>query len=129
MSPAETKREIVRRMRVKDLEGTMALIADDAVYFWSNGSAMFGKAEIAEGMKTNFASIQDDTYDVHDLTWIAETDDVAACVFRFVWTGKIDGEPVSGRGRGATVLKRVDGAWRIAHENLSQGQWRRRSES
>jgi len=129
MSPAETKREMVRRMRVKDLEGTMALIADDAVYFWSNGSAMFGKAEIAEGMKTNFASIQDDTYDVHDLTWIAETDDVAACVFRFVWTGKIDGEPVSGRGRGATVLKRVDGAWRIAHENLSQGQWRRRSES
>ena len=125
MSPAETKREVVRRMGAKDLEGTMALIADEAVYFWSNGSAMFGKAEIAEGMKANFAGIQDDTYHVRDVVWIAEGDDIAACVFRFEWTGKVNGQPVSGRGRGATVLKRIDGKWRIAHENLSQGGWRR----
>ena len=124
MTPAETKREMVRRMGAKDLAGTMALIADDAVHFWSNGSAMFGKAEIAEGTKTNFAGIEDDTYDVHDVIWLAEGDDIAACVFRFEWTGKMDGRPVSGRGRGATVLKRVDGEWRIAHENLSQGRWK-----
>jgi uncharacterized protein (TIGR02246 family) len=124
MTPAETKREMVRRMRAKHLDGVMALIADDAVYFWSNGSAMFGKAEIAEAMQTNFATILDDTYDVHDLTWIAEDDDIAACVFRFEWTGKINGQPVSGQGRGVTVLKRIDGEWRVAHENLSQGRWR-----
>jgi ketosteroid isomerase-like protein len=38
----------------------------------------------------------------------------------------VDGKEVSGRGRGASVLKRVDGEWRIAHEHLSQGAWKPR---
>jgi hypothetical protein len=54
-TPAEMKRELVKRMNAKDLDGTMELIADDAVY---------------------------------------------------------------------TVLKRIDGAWRAVHENLSQGEWK-----
>jgi uncharacterized protein (TIGR02246 family) len=120
------KREMVRRMNAKDLAATMELIAEDAVYFWSNGSAMFGKPAIAEAMRANFDGIADDTYDVADVTWLAETDDVAACVFSFHWTGRVDGKDVSGRGRGATVLKRVAGEWRIVHEHLSQGQWRPR---
>lgn len=33
MTPAETKREMVRRMLAKDLPANMELIADDAVYF------------------------------------------------------------------------------------------------
>jgi ketosteroid isomerase-like protein len=124
MTPLETKRELVRRMSAKDLAATMELIADDAVYFWSNGAAMFGKDEIAEGLKTNFAGIEDDTYDVHDVVWLAEDAETAACVFRFEWTGMMNGQAVSGRGRGATVLKRVAGQWRVVHENLSQGRWR-----
>jgi uncharacterized protein (TIGR02246 family) len=124
MTPTETKRELTRRMNAKDLPGTMALIADDAVYFWSNGSAMFGKPAIEAAMQANFAGIADDTYAVADVAWLAETDEVAACVFSFQWTGKADGREVSGRGRGASVLKRVDGEWRVVHENLSQGAWR-----
>jgi uncharacterized protein (TIGR02246 family) len=124
MTPAETKREMVRRMNAKDLAATMELIADDAVYFWSNGSAMFGKAAIEAAMRANFDGIADDTYDVADVTWLAETADVAACVFSFHWTGTVDGKPVSGRGRGASVLKRVGGDWRIVHEHLSQGRWK-----
>jgi ketosteroid isomerase-like protein len=126
VTPAETKREMVRRMRAKDLIGAMELIADDAVYFWSNGSAMFGKPAIEAAMKTNFDAFVGDTYDVHDVTWVAESEDVAACVFRFEWTAVIDGQPASGRGRGASVLKRVDREWRIVHENLSQGRWKAR---
>ncbi|HEY2707463.1 MAG TPA: DUF4440 domain-containing protein [Caulobacteraceae bacterium] len=126
MTPLETKRALIQRMNAKDLAGTMELIADDAVYFWSNGSAMFGKAAIEEAMAANFVGIEDDTYDTHDLTWVAENDEIAACVFSFAWTGKMDGQPVSGRGRGATVLKRIDGAWRVVHEHLSQGRWKPR---
>ena len=126
MTPAETKREMVRRMRAKDLPATMELIADDAVYFWSNGAAMFGKPAIEAAMTTNFDAFVGDTYDIHDVTWVAESDDVAACVFRFEWTAVIDGQRASGRGRGASVLKRVDGQWRIVHENLSQGRWKAR---
>jgi len=126
VTPAETKREMVRRMLAKDLPATMELIADDAVYFWSNGSAMFGKPAIEAAMKANFDTLVGDTYSVHDVTWVAETDDVAACVFRFQWTAIVDGQQVSGRGRGASVLKRSDRQWRIVHENLSQGQWKPR---
>ena len=61
--------ELIRRMRAKDLDGTLALIADDAVYFWSDGAAMFGKAAIAEGLRANFLGVENDTYDVSDLVW------------------------------------------------------------
>lgn len=124
MTPARTKREMVRRMLAKDLVATMELIADDAVYFWSNGSAMFGKPAIEAAMKANFDSLVGDTYEVDEVTWVAETDDVAACVFRFRWSAIVDGQPVAGGGRGASVLKRVDGQWRIAHEHLSQGDYK-----
>jgi ketosteroid isomerase-like protein len=124
MTPTEYKRELVRRMRAKDLEGTLELIADDAVYFWSNGSAMFGKPAIAVGLKANFDGIQNDTYDVSDITWLVESDEVAVCVFMFQWTGEIDGTRAEGRGRGASVLRRIDGEWRTVHEHLSNGAWK-----
>jgi ketosteroid isomerase-like protein len=111
-------------MNAKDLDGAMALIADEAVYFWSNGSAMFGKAAIAEAMAANFAGTANDTYETLDVIWLVETDEVAACVFAFRWSGVIDGQPASGRGRGASVLRRIDGQWRTVHENLSQGAWK-----
>lgn len=123
-SPAEVKAELTRRMREKDLPGTLELIADDAVYFWSSGSAMFGKAAIAEGLANNFSAIDDDTYDVDELTWLVESDDAAACVFHFCWTGTIDGRPVSGEGRGASVFRRGSEGWQVVHENLSHGDWK-----
>lgn len=98
MTPGDYKRELVARMNAKDLDGALELIADDAVYFWSNGSAMFGKAAIAAALKANFDTIGDDTYETNDVTWLVETDDVAACVFSFRWTGVVEGKAVSGRG-------------------------------
>lgn len=125
-SPANYKRELVRRMNAKDLEGTLELIADDAVYFWSNGTAMFGKAAIRRAMQTNFEAIRNDTYETLDVTWLVEAEDTAVCVFRFQWSGEVDGKAASGTGRGATVLRRIDGEWRTIHENLSQGSWKPR---
>ncbi|WP_297695138.1 hypothetical protein [Phenylobacterium sp.] len=57
-SPTEYQRELLRGMDAKDLVGTMELIADDAVYFWSNGAAMFGKAEIEQAMKAKLRGHQ-----------------------------------------------------------------------
>lgn len=123
-TPSEYKQELLRRMNAKDLAGTMELIADDAVYFWSNGAAMFGKAEIERAMKANFEAIKDDVYEVKDLIWVIDGSDAAVAVFRFEWAGEVDGAPASGRGRGASVLKRIDGQWRTVHEHLSAGRWR-----
>ena len=124
MTPEEYNQELYRRMNAKDLDGTLELIADDAVYFWSNGSSMFGKAAIAEGLKRNFDTIQNDTYETLDVTWIVKSDDLAACVYQFRWTGEIEGKAVAGGGRGSSVLRRVHGQWRTVHEHLSAGAWK-----
>lgn len=124
MTPEEYNQELYRRMNAKDLDGTLELIADDAVYFWSNGSSMFGKAAIAEGLKRNFDVIQNDTYETLDVTWIVKSDDLAACVYQFRWTGEIEGKAVAGGGRGSSVLRRVHGQWRTVHEHLSAGAWK-----
>jgi uncharacterized protein (TIGR02246 family) len=111
-------------MRAQDLNGMLELIADDAAYFWSSGDALFGKAAIAKGLQRNFSAIRNDTYETFDLTWVAKSDDVAACIYAFRWTGEIDGKAVGGKGRGSTVLRKVDGEWRVAVEHLSAGDWK-----
>jgi ketosteroid isomerase-like protein len=107
-----------------DLDGAMALLSDDVLFFYSNGSAHFGKVAVRAAVKSNFDSIKDDTYAAHDHVWLALSDTAAACTFRFAWTGTLDGKPVEGRGRGTTVLRREAGGWRIVHEHLSQGRWK-----
>ncbi len=104
-----------------DLEGTIALIADDAVYLFSDQSSHFGKDAIRTVLQANFAAISNETYRISDLRWLAESGDVAVCVYAFDWSGEIAGKPASGSGRGTSVLRRVKGSWRVAHEHLSRG--------
>ncbi|MGO9234611.1 MAG: nuclear transport factor 2 family protein [Methylocella sp.] len=53
---------------------------------------------------------------------MAASEEVAACVYEFGWSGEIDGQPASGSGCGTTVLRRIEGTWRVAHEHLSRGR-------
>ena len=108
-------------LNAHDLVGTLALIADDAVFLFSNETSHIGKAAIAKAVGANFDAIKLETYRISGLRWLAESDDVAACVYAFHWAGEIDGHPASGSGRGTSVLRRVDGEWRVAHEHLSRG--------
>jgi len=126
MSARDVIDELVAAMKAKDLDATMDRIAEDAIYFWSNGSAHFGKPAIATAMQVNFDSIAHDDYRKIDVTWLVQSEDIAVCVFKFEWTGEIDGTAASGEGRGTLVLRRDDGPWRVVHEHLSAGQWKRR---
>jgi len=108
----------------RDLERAIAVLSDDAVFLYSNGSAHFGKDAIRAAIKTNFDTIKDDTYATHDKVWLSQDVDFAACVFGFAWEGIVDGKKVGGRGRGTTVLRRDPGGWRIVHEHLSPGRWK-----
>jgi ketosteroid isomerase-like protein len=107
-----------------DLDAAMALLSDDVLFFYSNGSAHAGKSAVRAAIKANFDSIKDDTYATRGHIWLAQSDSAAACTFRFSWTGTMDGKPVEGRGRGTTVLRRDADGWRIVHEHLSQGRWK-----
>lgn len=107
-----------------DLDAAMAMLSDDVVFFYSNGSVHAGKSAVRAAIQANFDSIKDDTYATHDHVWLAQSESAAACTYRFAWTGTMDGKPVEGRGRGTTVLRRDPQGWRIVHEHLSQGRWK-----
>lgn len=121
MSPTEFMRAYEAATNTHDLEGTLALIADDAVYLFSDESSHVGKAAIRAALRANFDAISNETYRIHDLRWLAASDEVAACIYSFDWSGEIDGKPAGGAGRGTSVLRRVAGDWRVVHEHLSHG--------
>src|SRR5262252_2126253 len=95
-----------------DLEAVLALIDDNAVYFFSDGSSHAGKAAIRNAIQRNFESIRNEIYRLENLRWLVETDEVAVYVYEFHWTGEIEGKPVEGSGRGTSVLQKKSGEWR-----------------
>ncbi|MFI1092272.1 YybH family protein [Streptomyces sp. NPDC020917] len=101
-----------------DIDRVVPLIAEDATYWFSDGSH-HGLDEIAGAIKRTFDAIRDEEYEIRDLEWVVLADDHAVCRYRFFWTGAVDGRPRSGAGRGTNVLVKRDGAWKMLHEHLS----------
>ena len=101
-----------------DFEYVAPLISPDATYLFSEGTYR-GLAEIRAAVERTFATIQDETYRITDLEWVAVSAELAVCTYRFTWQGVIDGEPASGQGRGTNVITWRDGEWRMRYEHLS----------
>jgi len=97
------------------------LIADDAV-FWFNDGSYSGKDSIGKAFnKTWGLGIQDEKYWLDSLTWLVKAEGFAVCTFSFHWTGVVNGQFKNlGDGRGTCVLKRFESGWKIAHEHLSR---------
>ena len=122
-TPDEFMKAYERATNSHDLERTLALIAADAVYLFSDESVHVGKEAIARALKRNFDLIAGETYAIANLTWLVQSAEVAACVYDFSWSGTIRGEPAAGAGRGTTVLRRAGTTWRVVHEHLSRGRF------
>lgn len=122
MTAAEFMREYETSGRSGGVGRTLELIDDDAVYWFSDGSSHVGKPAIERAIRRNFEAIQDETYRISDVVWVARSADVAACVYRYDWSGIIRGAPASGSGRGTSVLARKGDAWVVVQEHLSKGQ-------
>lgn len=105
-------------LNAHDLDGTLALIADDAVFLFSNETSHIGKDVIAKAIGANFDAIKLETYQLRDLRWLAESADLAVCVYEYHWAGEIGGEAMSGGGRGTNVLRRSAGGWQLSRGGL-----------
>jgi len=101
-----------------DFDQVAPLIADDATYWFTEGSYR-GIDAIRAAIERTFATILDEVYEVGDLEWVAVANDLAVCRYTFSWRGVIDGRPASGQGRGTNVVVRRDGTWIMQHEHLS----------
>lgn len=108
----------------RDLNSALGLLTDDVAFFYSNGSAHWGRDAVRAAIKSNFDSIKDDNYATRDHVWLARSDGAASVIYSFAWTGTINGKQAGGRGRGTTILRREPAGWRIAGEHLSQGHWK-----
>lgn len=106
-----------------DLEATLSLIDEDAIYLFSDQSVHVGKQAIERVLKRNFELIQDERYSIDNLTWIAKSGEVAVCVYDYSWSGIINDKPASGSGRGTTVLNHSGHSWKVVHEHLSRGKY------
>jgi hypothetical protein len=90
---------------------------------FSDESVHIGKPAIEKVLRRNFNSIQEETYLLDNLTWLVQSEKVAACVYDYSWTGLIKGEPAAGSGRGTTILHWGDEGWKVVHEHLSRGKF------
>jgi len=102
----------------RDFDQVAPLVADDAVYWFSNGSYA-GLAAIRKAFESTWTAIAEEDYRITDVRWLIANDDAAACVYTYSWSGLIGGQRRSGGGRGTNVLARTEAGWQIVHEHLS----------
>jgi hypothetical protein len=84
-----------------DFDEPVPLIADDATYWFTEGSD-HGIAATRGAIERTFTTILDEIYRIEDLEWVAVTDALAVCRYRFCWTGTVDGELASGQDMAPT---------------------------
>jgi ketosteroid isomerase-like protein len=123
-SPHACMDEFVAAMIRKDMDSALSLMTDDVVLFYSNGASLWGKEAFRSVMTANWKLIDNYNYRTLESVWLAQSDNVAAVTYTFAWSGVAGGRQVSGGGRGTRVFRRDTTGWRIAHEHLSNGQWK-----
>lgn len=111
--------EYERANNSHDWSNVKPFIASDATYWFTDGSYN-GIEEIRDAIETTFATIQNEVYEIRDITWPATTDRIAVCTYTFAWKGIVDGEATFGNGRGTNVLRKSGDSWQIVHEHLSK---------
>lgn len=95
-------------------------VADDAVFIFTENT-FAGKVAAKAAFEKTFKLIENDVFSLHDIVWTVVTDEVAVCRYEFRWKGLIGGQEAGGGGRGTSILRKVDGRWRVAHEHLGPG--------
>nr|WP_295892005.1 nuclear transport factor 2 family protein [uncultured Devosia sp.] len=118
MTPQDVLKQYESRINLHQFDAVASLIADDAV-FWFNDGSFAGHEAIRGAFERTWASLANETYWLTDLRWIAVGDVAAGCIYQFNWKATIDGREASGVGRGTTVLGKGAGDWQIVHEHLS----------
>ena len=117
-TPEQLMGEYALRTNTHQFSAVAELIAEDAVY-WFNDGSFVGLDAIRKAFESTWAYIRDESYSVEDVQWLGVDESVAACTYAFRWQGLVDGKMVRGSGRGTNVLQKRDGRWLVVHEHLS----------
>ena len=118
MTPVEFLRAYEQRTNTHHFEEVAPLIADNAVYWFNDGSFQ-GKDAIKQAFERTWAFIQDEYYAIEDVQWLVDDEHTAVCIYLFRWQGNVEGQIAQGMGRGTSVLEKVESHWLVIHEHLS----------
>lgn len=87
--------------------------------FWFSSGTFEGFAQTRQAFEKTWTMIKDEVYSLHDVQWIAESENTAVCTYTFHWKGIINDKPVEGKGRGTSCFRKEPDGWKIIHEHLS----------
>jgi ketosteroid isomerase-like protein len=118
MHAADVMKDYEARINQHDFDLLLPLIAEDAVFWFTDGSHV-GLEAARRAFEEAWSTVENEVYNLSDVRWLALGDSAASCVYSFYWKGMVSDEPVWGEGRGTTVLRRDDEGWKIVHEHLS----------
>ncbi len=118
MTPEEFMQVYERATNTHDPARVAELVDKDAVY-WFNDGSFLGIDAIQGALAKTWGFIQDETYRIADIRWIAEDETTAVCIYSFHWRGLVNGQVAEGKGRGTSVLRKINDEWKVAHEHLS----------
>lgn len=94
------------------------LLTPDAIY-WFNKNESQGIPAIKANFEASWSYLPDEVYGIKDIRWLTIEKNSATCVYTYTYRGTHNAQPMQGSGRGTSILVKVAGSWRIAHEHLS----------
>src|SRR5450432_949073 len=118
MTPIEFMQEYERRTNTHNFQEVAPLIANDAIY-WFNDGSFNGTDEIRQAFERTWDVIQNERYEIEHIQWLISNEKAAVCTYMFHWQGIVEGQSTQGEGRGTSVLVKVKGVWKVLHEHLS----------
>lgn len=117
-TPVEFMSDYERRTNTHRFEEVAPLIADNAVYWFNEGSFQ-GIDAIKQAFEKTWATIENEHYAIENVQWLVSEKQVAICVYIFRWQGMVEGSQIQGVGRGTSVLQKINSHWKVIHEHLS----------
>jgi ketosteroid isomerase-like protein len=118
LTPAQFLDEYAVRTNTHQFPNVAELIAPDAIY-WFNDGSFYGLEAIQNVFVQTWSYIQNETYQLKNVQWLAVDEHIAVCVYTFHWRGLINDQLAQGSGRGTSVLHKKDRQWQVVHEHLS----------
>jgi ketosteroid isomerase-like protein len=118
MHPADFMKDYEARINQHDFDLLLPLIAEDAVFWFTDGSHV-GIEAARRAFEESWETVENQVYNLSALRWLVIGDAAACCVYSFHWKGMAADEPIWGEGRGTTVLRSHAEGWQIVHEHLS----------
>ncbi len=103
----------------RDFDNVAPLIADDATFWFTNGTFV-GMAAIRAAFEDTWANIHDERYTLKDIQWVGWSTTLAICTYSFRSDGIVNGQRQVYDGHGTNVIAKRDGRWIMVHEHLSK---------